>query len=211
MVKNKNIFSGVLINLLLLSFPCLATEDFYVFDVGQGNCNFAVYKESKIGFIFDAGSKNSKTISKISQFQTEEDEFAVFAEKKKQEASLQTDIDYFSFFNEVVQSETTPKKPIIGKDMSFQTSAKKDTRIYSVREKIKGKIKYLGPYFTRMYKIDFTFLLWTPKNTYHEHMEQINFTQTSIAHSLGNMYATIIFTSNILRLGPLYIHNVFYC
>lgn len=137
----KNIFSGVLINLLLLSSLCLATEDFYVFDVGQGNCNFAVYKESKIGFIFDAGSKNSKTISKISQFQTEEDEFAVFAEKKKQEVSLQKDIDYFSFFNEVVQNETTPKKPIIGKDMSFQTSAKKDTRIYSVREKIKGKIK----------------------------------------------------------------------
>lgn len=61
---------------------CFSSEEFYLFDVGQGSCHFAVYKKSEIGILFDAGSKNSRKLGKIKELQTSLEETLFFYNKK---------------------------------------------------------------------------------------------------------------------------------
>jgi hypothetical protein len=44
----------------------LEKDNFYIFDVGQGNCQLVIYGEEKIGFLYDCGSKAYKKNRRVS-------------------------------------------------------------------------------------------------------------------------------------------------
>lgn len=54
---------------LFLFFYCLYNhcfcDCFYIFDVGQGNCQLAVYEEEKIGVLYDCGTSSTQEHVKI--------------------------------------------------------------------------------------------------------------------------------------------------
>ncbi len=35
-------------------------DNFYIFDVGQGNCQLVIYGEEKTGFLYDCGSMSTR-------------------------------------------------------------------------------------------------------------------------------------------------------
>ena len=55
---------------LFIFFCCLyrysLCDCFYIFDVGQGNCQLAVFEDEKIGIMYDCGSSSAKEHVKIS-------------------------------------------------------------------------------------------------------------------------------------------------
>lgn len=61
---------------LFIFFCCLCRysfcDCFYIFDVGQGNCQLAVFEDEKIGIMYDCGSSSVQEAAKISALKNEE-------------------------------------------------------------------------------------------------------------------------------------------
>ena len=55
-------------------------EEFYVFDVGQGNSQLILYKEAKLGFLYDCGTSSKQKHPKLQSLQNED--WNVFLTKK---------------------------------------------------------------------------------------------------------------------------------
>lgn len=73
---------------LFVLFCCLrnygAGDCFYIFDVGQGNCQLGIYEEEKIGILFDCGTSSTKGHVKFSELQRS-DCISIFEKKSSQE------------------------------------------------------------------------------------------------------------------------------
>lgn len=127
----------------LCSYCCLADEEFYSFDVGQGSCNLIIYstKTNNIGFLFDAGSKNTKTLSKISQFKIE-NETAIFSAKENPQKKISNikKIGLLDLEQALLQSPDISNE--LAKSMSFETSGKKGQLevLSKIRDYIRKKI-----------------------------------------------------------------------
>ena len=54
---------------------CSYVEEAYIFDVGQGNCQF--FRYGNVGVLYDAGSSTSRTFSKVKPLKREDFEYFI--------------------------------------------------------------------------------------------------------------------------------------
>ncbi len=78
----KSYIVSCLIILTNLSVFC---DEFWIFNVGQGNCQLAVYEKERIGILYDCGSSSWKTCTKLSALHAEK--YELFFQKKDKAGS----------------------------------------------------------------------------------------------------------------------------
>ena len=96
-LRNSLNYRLIFLCFIFYSLPLLASyEEFYVFDVGQGNSQFAAYKKSGIGVLYDCGSSSSQVHPKINQLKSDEEWHTFFkrrVDKPKITEKKQLDFD----------------------------------------------------------------------------------------------------------------------
>ena len=82
-------------------------QEFYIFDVGQGNAQLAVYKKSKFAVLYDCGSSSQQSHPKFQSLSGEED--LVF-EWNKKDSQKPLDIGEWAFLDSGDTSSITSNK-----------------------------------------------------------------------------------------------------
>ena len=85
--------------LLYCSYNYGVGDCFYIFDVGQGNCQLAIYEEEKIGILFDCGSSSAQRLVKFSKLQ-KSNYTSIFERNSRQSESPKKVISKEQFFKE---------------------------------------------------------------------------------------------------------------
>ena len=79
----------IFLSLFWSKLSCVYADEFWIINVGQGNCQLAIYEEEKIGILYDCGSSSQIVSSKILNFTTAE--YQLFISQKEATLNLATE------------------------------------------------------------------------------------------------------------------------
>jgi beta-lactamase superfamily II metal-dependent hydrolase len=142
-MKISSLFIIVALFVSLCSFASSKDEEFFIFDVGQGNSQLVLYKQAKLGFLYDAGSSSRQKHPKL--IDLHEKDWSVFLTKKPIIPSTNLSNLSLDMFKDDISSlkNKVPRK-ISGEseDSKSQTiSLKESDNIEDIEDSIKQSIE----------------------------------------------------------------------
>ena len=146
-LSNSNIIKTIALCLLLQSngmppknnAPAQKADEFYVFNVGQGNCNLFIPVNKKSGIIlYDAGSTKNPFNDEIERTDVDINDIfktirSGFKDRKKhlEVVVSHADLDHLKFIKDIVEA-------LIAKD---EAAAEKEGNAAAEKKKLKKKLK----------------------------------------------------------------------
>ena len=76
----------IILGIIILKSLSIYGDVFWIFNVGQGNCQLAIFEEEGIGVLYDCGSNSLKSFSKITKLTTEA--YKIFFQRKNEKLAL---------------------------------------------------------------------------------------------------------------------------
>lgn len=113
-------------------------EEFYIFDVGQGNSQLVIYKQAKLGFLYDAGSSSRQKHPKLTGLSKED--WSVFLTNKPVPQINLADLD-FGIEEEVKKEAPRKLSGGSGSSGSHTMSLKESEEIEDIEKSIKSTIE----------------------------------------------------------------------
>ena len=116
-------------------------EEFFIFDVGQGNSQLVIYKQAKIGFLYDAGSSSKQKHPKLTGLN--KGDWEVFLTKKPVPKINLYNLNFNSDMTPKVEPKKEEPKKLSGGSGSSgsQISLKESEKIEDIEESIKSCIE----------------------------------------------------------------------
>ncbi len=80
----------IILGIVTLKSLSIYGDVFWIFNVGQGNCQLAIFEEECVGFLYDCGSISLKSFSKITNLTT--GDYKIFFHRKDEKLALSENV-----------------------------------------------------------------------------------------------------------------------